>query len=162
MGYRDLQEFIAALEQAGELHRIKVQVSSELEITEITDRISKQRGPALLFENVQGSEFPVLMNAFGSPALMALALQADDLDQVGADIEGLIRKLEELPGGSWMERIKSLSQFMPLARLAPRVVSRGACQEIVHMEPDLSILPILKCWPEEDRKSTRLNSSHLR
>lgn len=149
MGYRDLQEFIAALEQAGELHRIKVQVSSELEITEITDRISKQRGPALLFENVQGSEFPVLMNAFGSPARMALALQADDLDQVGADIEGLIRKLEELPGGSWMERIKSLSQFMPLARLAPRVVSRGACQEIVHMEPDLSILPILKCWPED-------------
>jgi len=68
MAYSDLQEFMAALERAGELRRVPAEVDPVLEITEITDRVSKQGGPALLFEQVKGSRMPLLINAFGSPA----------------------------------------------------------------------------------------------
>ena len=87
MEYRDLQAFIKALDNAGELKRIKVEVDSYLEITEITDRISKQGGPALLFEKVKGSEYPVLTNAMGSDKRMALALGVNDIEEVGALID---------------------------------------------------------------------------
>ena len=73
MAYHDLREFIAALERAGELRRIRTEVDPILEITEIADRVSKRGGPALLFERVKGSSMPVLINAFGSPARMSLA-----------------------------------------------------------------------------------------
>ena len=75
MAYADLRDFIAALERAGELRRIRTEVDPVLEITEITDRVSKRGGPALLFERVKGSSMPVLINAFGTPARMNLALQ---------------------------------------------------------------------------------------
>ncbi|HBK54574.1 MAG TPA: menaquinone biosynthesis decarboxylase, partial [Syntrophomonas wolfei] len=80
MAYKDLQEFIQVLESAGELKRITVEVDPELEITEITDRVSKNYGPALLFEKAKGSDMPVLINAFGSEKRMALSLQVDKLD----------------------------------------------------------------------------------
>ena len=86
MGYRHLQEFIARLEQAGELVRIKEPVSPRLEITEITDRVCKMGGPALLFEEVAGYQMPVLMNAFGSLKRMCLALEVDSLEAIAAEI----------------------------------------------------------------------------
>jgi len=86
MGYRNLQEFIARLEMAGELARLRQPVSPYLEITEITDRVCKQGGPALLFENVPGYEMPVLMNAFGSMKRMRLALEVESLDEIAGEL----------------------------------------------------------------------------
>src|SRR5262245_25706997 len=82
MAYRDLRDFIDALERAGELKRIRVEVDPVLEVTEITDRVSKAGGPALLFERPKGSSMPLLINAFGSEKRMALALEAESVDAV--------------------------------------------------------------------------------
>src|SRR5688500_11412858 len=82
MPFNDLREFITALEKRGELKRIRAEVDAELEITEITDRVSKQVGPALLFENVRGSSMPVLINAFGSRERMKIALGITDYDDI--------------------------------------------------------------------------------
>ena len=86
MGYKSLQHFIKVLDKAGELVRIKEPVSPNLEITEITDRVNKKYGPALLFENVPGYDMPVLMNAFGSMKRMCLALEVDSLGDIAAEI----------------------------------------------------------------------------
>ena len=86
MGYKSLQHFIKVLDKAGELVRIKEPVSPHLEITEITDRVNKKYGPALLFENVPGYDMPVLMNAFGSMKRMCLALEVDCLDDIAAEL----------------------------------------------------------------------------
>ena len=90
MAYKNLRDFINTLEKAGELKRIPAEVDPRLEITEITDRVSKAGGPALLFENVKGSEFPVLMNAFGSDRRMAMALGAETVDAKAAELGELI------------------------------------------------------------------------
>lgn len=86
MAYRDLQAFIAALEKRGKLTRVSAPVSPVLEITEIADRVMKRGGGALLFENVEGSRYPMLINAMGSDERMALALGAGSLDEIGADV----------------------------------------------------------------------------
>jgi 4-hydroxy-3-polyprenylbenzoate decarboxylase len=90
MGYRDQAHFIKTLEDAGELVRIKEYVNPHLEITEITDRISKQYGPALLFENT-GYDFPVLINSMGTEKRMAMALGVEKLDDLAHQIEGLFK-----------------------------------------------------------------------
>src|SRR5215467_10439682 len=94
MAYRNQQEFIQALEKAGELIRIKAYVDPRLEMAEITDRISKSGngGKALLFENT-GYSFPVLMNAYGSEKRMCLALEVNHLDDVAKEIESLFKLL---------------------------------------------------------------------
>ena len=94
MAYQDLREFIAALEQRGGLRRIQEPVDCHLEITEITDRVSKMEGRdnvALLFENVKGYDMPVLMNAFGSYERMALALGVEKLDDVGDELREIMK-----------------------------------------------------------------------
>jgi len=90
LAYEDLRAFIRALEQAGELRRIAVEVDPILEISEIADRVSKSGGPALLFENVRGSRIPVLINAFGSPRRMELALEVNSVEEVAARIRELV------------------------------------------------------------------------
>ena len=80
MSYTDLQDFIATLEKAGELKRIKAEVDPELEITEIASRVMKEGGPCLLYERVKGSQYPLDINAIGSEKRMALALGAKSLD----------------------------------------------------------------------------------
>ena len=108
MAYKDLREFIDVLEKKGLLKRITAEVDPELEITEITDRISKKEGKenvALLFENVKGSSMPVLMNAFGSYERMALALGVEKLDDVADEI----RKLMRLPYISLSHKMDLLS-----------------------------------------------------
>ncbi len=148
MAYSDLQEFIRQLERAGELKRIKAPVSPELEITEITDRVCKLYGPALLFENVPGYDMPVLMNAFGSFKRMSMALEVPDLDSLGQEVmdfmeaeapDTLIKKLKIIP------KIKRLSNIMP------RMVKKAPCQEVVleGEQVDLGRLPVLKCWPDD-------------
>ncbi len=148
MAYKSLWEFIDVLERHNELIRVKEYVNPELEITEIADRISKQPngGKAILFENT-GTEFPLLINLFGSTKRMCLSLGVDDLDEVGDRIEQLFKELAS-PKESFLDKVKMLPQLKKLSDWMPTVISgKGACQEVIKLSPDLSKLPILKCWP---------------
>ncbi|MBU1740309.1 MAG: UbiD family decarboxylase, partial [Proteobacteria bacterium] len=147
MAYQDLRHFIDTLAQRGELRRISQPVSPDLEIAEITDRVTKAGGPALLFENVQSpSGWPVLINAFGTPARAKLALEVDDLDTLAGDIMYLV---EEAKPQNLIEKIKLLPRLKRLADLFPKTVKRAPCQEVVLTgdEVDLTRLPVLTCWP---------------
>ncbi|MEN6325293.1 MAG: menaquinone biosynthesis decarboxylase [Syntrophomonas sp.] len=148
MAYKDLQEFIQALDQAGELKRISTEVDSELEISEITDRVSKAYGPALLFEKVKGSELPVLINAFGSVKRMAMSLQVEELDDLAGEIISFLDIADNMPK-SLLDKVKVLPKLAQVSSFMPRMVKSGACQEIVDMAPSLWGLPVLKCWPED-------------
>ncbi|MGC8720354.1 MAG: menaquinone biosynthesis decarboxylase, partial [Thermodesulforhabdaceae bacterium] len=152
MWYVDLHAFIDALEKAGELLRIKAPVSKELEITEITDIMCKAPGggKALLFENVEGSQFPVLTNAFGSERRICMALGVKDIEELSERLRSFI----ELGAGKKPRSILSaLKLGMEAFRFFPRRY-RGKtppCQEVVYTgkDVDLSKLPVLKCWPKD-------------
>ncbi|OGP97333.1 MAG: menaquinone biosynthesis decarboxylase [Deltaproteobacteria bacterium RBG_16_55_12] len=144
MAYNSLQEFVQVLEREGELKRVTYPVKAELEITEIADRVMKSGGPALLFENVVGKKIPVLINAFGSPKRMAMALGVEDVEEIARDIEKLTRMK---PPGSLWDKLRMLPELARLAGIAPSVVKEGECQEVIERDPDLNILPILTCWP---------------
>ncbi len=148
MGYRNLQEFVELLEKKGELVRIKEEVSPYLEITEITDRVCKQFGPALLFEKVEGSKTPVLMNAFGSVRRMCMALEVPTLDTLGDEVLDFIEA--EAPN-TLMKKLKMVPKLARLKNAFPKMVKSGRCQEIVYKndQVDLGILPILHCWPKD-------------
>ncbi|MBP9923676.1 MAG: menaquinone biosynthesis decarboxylase [Bacteroidia bacterium] len=148
MMYRNTQHWIKTLEEKGELVRIKEYVNPELEITEITDRISKQYGPALLFEN-NGTNFPLLINSMGTEQRMAWALGVEKLDDVAAEIETLIKQLTT-PKDSILDKLKMLPTLGSIASWMPKVISgKGECQEVVQMDPDITKFPVLKCWPED-------------
>jgi len=146
--YNSLEDWIKALESAGELVRIKEYVNPHLEITEITDRISKVYGPALLFENT-GTEFTLLINSMGTEKRMAMALGADKLDDIAKDIEAIFKDLTS-PKEGWMDKLKMLPKLGSIASWMPKVISgKGACQEVIMSEPDITKFPVLKCWPED-------------
>jgi 4-hydroxy-3-polyprenylbenzoate decarboxylase len=146
--YRSTNDWIATLEKAGELVRIKEYVNPHLEITEITDRVSKEYGPALLFENT-GTGFPVLINSMGTEKRMAMALGVDRLDAIAEDIEQLFKDLTG-PKQSFYEKLKMLPQLGAIASWMPKEISgRGTCQEVVMKDPDITKFPVLKCWPED-------------
>jgi len=148
MACKNLTHFITALEQAGELIRVKEAVSPNLEITEITDRISKQNGPALLFEN-NGTDFPLLINAMGSEKRICMALGVGQLDDIGRDIDKILKAFLS-PKQSFLDKMRTLPLLQELASWMPkRKKGRGACQEIVMERPDLSKLPVLTCWPAD-------------
>jgi 4-hydroxy-3-polyprenylbenzoate decarboxylase len=147
MPHKNLHEFISALEKKGELKRISAEVDPDLEITEIADRISKADGPALLFENVKGSRYPLLINAFGSYPRMNLALNSSSLDDIAARIEALL-KIQ--PPAGIIDKIKTLFTLKEIAGYMPKKVSSAPCQEIIITEgPMLDLLPIQKCWPHD-------------
>lgn len=146
MAYRDLQEFINVMEDKGLLKRIKTEVDPELEITEIYDRVVKSGGPALLFENVKGSKFPLLINAFGTEERMNLALGVNNLDEIAGRIDELIHMA--MPEG-FMEKLKTFSKLAGLAGIFPRKVKEAPCQQVVEEDVDLFKLPIIKCWPRD-------------
>lgn len=148
MAYSDLQEFVKRLEKIGDIKRIKQPVSPELEITEITDRVCKMHGPALLFENVPGYKMPVLMNAFGSFKRISLALEVPNLDSLGQEILDFIEA--EAPD-TLIKKLKMVPKLKRMANAMPRMAKKAPCQEIVLKgeEVDLGILPVLKCWPED-------------
>jgi 4-hydroxy-3-polyprenylbenzoate decarboxylase len=141
---RDLREWIARLRSAGELVEVGAEVDPRLEIAEITDRVSKRTGPALLFRSVRGSEHPVLINQFGSPARIAMALGTDSLDALGARIQDV---LDLQPPQGIVAKVKALGRLRELASFSPKTVRDGPCQEVWLPEPDLDRLPILTCWP---------------
>ncbi len=152
MAYRNLQEFIDVLDKAGELVRIKAYVDPHLEMTEITDRVSKTSGggKALLFENT-GYSFPVLMNAYGSEKRMCLALNVSHLDDVAKEIEGLFKLLAS-PKENIIDKLKMLPMLNQFAGWMPRVRSgRGECQEVIMQgnAADITKLPVITCWPKD-------------
>lgn len=163
MAYQSLNAFIEALDKAGELVRIKTFVDPVLEIAEITDRVSKtqDRNKALLFENT-GTDFPLLINSMGSERRMCIALGVDHLDDVAKEIEGLFKKLST-PKSGLLEKLAMLPQLGKFASWMPKVVSgKGACQEVVMQDPDLSKLPILKCWPKDGGRFITLPAIHTK
>ncbi|MCG2737880.1 MAG: menaquinone biosynthesis decarboxylase [Candidatus Methanoperedenaceae archaeon] len=144
MAYKDIREFIEVLEKKGLLKRIKTEVSAELEITEILDRVVKKNGPALLFENVKGSRIPVFANAFGTMERMCLALEVNNLDEIGSRIQKLLEF--EAPKSIW-EGIKMLPMVAELSSFPPKHVNSGPCKEVILREGfSLDAFPILKCW----------------
>jgi 4-hydroxy-3-polyprenylbenzoate decarboxylase len=149
---QDLRGFISLLEARGELKRIQAPLSRDLEIAEVTQRVSKsaQGNVALLFENVEGFTIPVLTNAFGSPQRMAWALGAVDLEEPGRRLERLLA-VDQLGGpSSFKDRIRQLSQALDLVRYGPKQIKKAPCQEVVVTDnPSLASLPILKCWPQD-------------
>ena len=189
MAYDDLRDWIKTLEKSGELKRITVEVSPELEITEITDRASKVAsrsnpsskersmdgapnfkgryapgGPALLFENVKGHPgHKVLMNQFGSERRMAMALGVDRLDEIAGRIQGLMNV--KAPGGGFLDKLKMLPQLAELGNVFPKTVNAkdAPCKEVVLRDGfDLNAFPILKCWPHDGGRFITLPCVHTR
>ncbi len=161
--YKNLTEYIRALEQAGELIRIPVPVDPVLEIAELTDRQAKQPGggKALLFEHT-GTGFPVLTNLMGSERRICMALGVERLSEVGERIESLFSDALR-PKAGWMEKLRMLPLLGEVAQWMPRNVSRkGECQQVVLKgeAADLSKLPVLKCWPHDGGRFVTLPLVH--
>ena len=147
MAYRDLREFIKKLEKEGELHRISAEVDPVLEITEITDRVTKAQGPALFFEKPKGSRHPLLINMLGSARRMNLALEVNELEEVAARIRSYLDF--QSPQGL-LDKIKMLPKLAELGAFFPKTVKDGPCKEVIRKEGfSLSEYPILQCWPED-------------
>jgi len=152
MNYPSLREFIYQLEREEELLRIKERVSPILEITEITDRISKQPGggKALLFENVEGSSMSVLINAFGSVKRMNMALGVHDIEDIPKRIE---RYIKIPPPSTLLDKAKLLPMLLEATQFPPKLLSttHPPCQEIVHLNDDIDMgkIPVLQCWPDD-------------
>ena len=148
MKFNDLREFISFLEEKGDLKRIKSPVSCELEITEVCDRVVKRGGPALLFENVEGYDIPVLINMFGTEQRMAWALGVERLDDLVDRVNQLLGLMQGPPQGI-MDKLRTLGQLVRMASFQPKIVRNAPCQEVVITGEaiDLNKYPILKCWP---------------
>jgi len=187
LAYDDLRDWIKTLEKHGELRRIREEVSPELEITEITDRVSKigsrsgantskkeekyaPGGPALLFENVKGHPgHKVLINQFGSERRMALALGVERLDEIAERIHGLMNV--KAPEGL-LDKLKMLPQLGALTSAFPKTVAAkdAPCKEVIRKSKDhggtgdfdLNHFPILKCWPHDGGRFITLPCVHTR
>jgi 4-hydroxy-3-polyprenylbenzoate decarboxylase len=147
MAYRDLRDFIKALEMKGLLHRVQAEVDPILEIAEITDRASKSvgGGKALFFEKVKGSAYPVVTNLFGSFERMSLALEVGGLKDVAARIGEL---MSLAPPKTLMDKLAVLPRLFEFSRYLPKTVKTAPCQEVIEKDrPDLGRFPIIKCWP---------------
>ncbi len=149
MKYKDLRDFIDQLEKAGELKRIKVEVDPNLEITEICDRTLKAGGPALLFENVLGSDVPLLGNLFGTPKRVAMGMGQTEVSAL-REVGKLLAYLKEPePPKGMKDAWEKLPVFKQVLNMAPKEVNRAACQQEVFSgdEVDLGRYPIQTCWP---------------
>jgi 4-hydroxy-3-polyprenylbenzoate decarboxylase len=165
LAFHDLREWISALERAGELKRIKAEVDPILEITEITDRVSKwgprgkfgPGGPALLFENVKGHPgAKVLINQFGSERRMKMALDVDSLDEIADRIKMFMEV--KSPQGI-LDKIKMLPMLAEMGKFFPKEVSTGPCKEVIKKgDFSLNDFPILQCWPKDGGRFITLPS----
>ena len=160
MAYDDLRDWIAALDRAGELRKIRTEVDPILEITEITDRVSKMPaknnggrasspgGPALLFQNIKGHPgAQVLINQFGSARRMDLALEVETLDEVADRIRQFMDV--KSPQG-FLDKVKMLPMLAEMGKFFPKTVSTGPCKEVIRRDNfSLDEFPILQCWPKD-------------
>ncbi len=149
MRYKDLRDFIAQLEKQGELKRITAKVDPNLEMTEICDRVLKQGGPALLFENPKNSNIPVLCNLFGTPKRVAMGMGASEVSEL-REIGKLLAYLKEPePPKGMKDAFEKIPVFKQVLNMAPKMVTSPVCQEVI-LEGDaidLSQYPIQTCWP---------------
>jgi len=149
MHYRDLRDFIEQLESMGELRRVTVEVDPYLEITEICDRTLRRHGPALLFEKVKGSAFPVLGNLFGTPRRVALGMGEESVEAL-REVGKLLATLKEPdPPKGVKDAWSKLPLYRKVLDMAPKEVGNPACQQVVIEadQVDLSRIPIQTCWP---------------
>ncbi|MGH9748693.1 MAG: menaquinone biosynthesis decarboxylase [Candidatus Polarisedimenticolia bacterium] len=156
MAHDDLRAFLRLLEERGELARVREPVSVDLEISAITDRVSKSPGGgrALLFERPEGYDVPVLINTLGSSGRMRLALEVASLEDFGARIDALLDS--RAPEGL-IDKLRMLPRLKDLADLFPVVVKKAACQEIVERErPSLAPFPVIRCWPGDGGRTITL------
>jgi 4-hydroxy-3-polyprenylbenzoate decarboxylase len=150
--FRNLSEFVAALERAGELKTVARPVSHYLDISRYTDAESKspRGGKALFFKTVKGSPFPAATNLFGSPKRICMALGVDDLDRLGDRIR---RMIEMSPPNSFKDVLGLLPTALSVSRFFPRRsrTKRPPCQEVVYTGEavELGLLPVLHCWPKD-------------
>ena len=151
MKYRDLRDFITQLEKQGELKRVTVPVSPYLEMTEICDRVLKQQGPALLFENPTGYNIPVLANLFGTPRRVAMGMGAESVTELRSVGELLATLKEPEPPKGMKDAWDKIPVFKQVLNMPPKLISNPPCQEIIRIddEIDLSDYPIQTCWPED-------------
>jgi len=156
MAYKSLKEFIEILEQKGELKRIQAAVSPNLEITEIYDRVVKNQGPALVFEN-NGTNFPLAINLYGSEKRLLLSLGIESFDEIEQELSILMDTLLSSKTG----KIKKLQRLMKLNNIFPKkLAKKGKCQELEMQRVDLSLLPVLKTWPYDGGKFITLPCVH--
>ena len=145
----DLREFIALLEQRGELVRIKQEVDPNLEMTEISDRTLRAQGPALLFENPKGYDVPVLCNLFGTPDRVALGMGQENVNAL-RDVGELLAFLKEPePPKGLLDLWEKRHDFKQVLNMPVKVVKKAPCQQVVLEgdQVDLDKLPIQTCWP---------------
>jgi 4-hydroxy-3-polyprenylbenzoate decarboxylase len=142
----DLRSWIALLESESELIRVSAEIDPHLEVTEITDRVVKAGGPALLFENPKGSSHALLINQFGTERRMCLALGVERLDDVAARLEDV---LEMQPPQGLVDKVRGLKKLKSIADSMPQTTRRGPSQQHVLTgdDVDLTRLPIQTCWP---------------
>lgn len=147
MAYEDMREFIALLEKKNLLKRVKTEVDPVLEIAEINDRIVKKEGPAILFENCKGAKLPCVVNLFGSYERMQLALEVDNLNDIGGQ---MLEFLEPEIPTNLMQKLKALPKLKRLSDFLPKYVKSGPCKDVIIKDnPSLDIIPILKTWPQD-------------
>jgi 4-hydroxy-3-polyprenylbenzoate decarboxylase len=144
MAFDDLRDWIGHLRREGELVEVAAEVDPHLEIAEITDRVTKAGGPALLFTNVRGSRMPLLINQFGTERRMCMAFGVESLDDLGRRVTDV---LEMQPPEGLLDKVRALGRLKSLADSRPKSVSRGPCQEVVLDPPSLESLPVMTCWP---------------
>src|SRR5262245_52667116 len=150
MPYASLRDFMARLEQAGRLVRVRAPVSPVLEMTEIQTRLLAEQGPAVLFENVTGFDMPMLVNLFGTVERVAWGMDREphELRAVGETL-AFLRQPE--PPGGWREALDMLPMLRTVMAMKPRTVGTAPCQEVVLQGGDIDLgkLPIQTCWPGE-------------
>ena len=150
MAFRDLREYVAALEQRGELKVVTREVSPVYEAAEIADRMIKTGGSALLFKNVAGSRFPLVMNMFGTEQRTAFALGVNSLNDLRLRMKAL---LDQKPPETFWEKLKMLPKLKELSDMLPKVLRDGPCHEVVIQDnPDVTMLPLVKTWPLDGGK----------
>ncbi|MBI4639076.1 MAG: menaquinone biosynthesis decarboxylase, partial [Candidatus Tectomicrobia bacterium] len=142
--FTDLQAFLQYLEGIGELKRIRVEVDPKLEITEIACRVVREEGPALLFERVKGSQYPLGINSLGTAKRIELALGRHP-EEIGEELVEFVKRMNP---PSIRKLWSSRSTIQRLLAMRGKRVESAPCQEVVE-EPDLDALPILTCWPED-------------
>ncbi|OGO41712.1 MAG: menaquinone biosynthesis decarboxylase [Chloroflexi bacterium RBG_16_58_14] len=153
MALQDLREYLRLLESRKNLAHLHTPVSSTLEVTEITDRVSKgpvEENVALLFENVTGFDIPVLINAYGSPRRMAWALGVEELEQLNYNLGRVVDMRLPQGRGEMLGRGRDLLRVVRSIGLKPKKVRRGRVQEVILREKaSLDFLPVLQCWPKD-------------
>ncbi len=147
--YKDLRDFIAALEAKGQLKRIKQEIDPHLEMTEICDRTLRSGGPAILFENPKGYDYPVLANLFGTPERVAFGMGEDSVEAL-REVGKLLAMLKEPePPKGMKDAWDKLPIFKQVMNMGPKKVRNAPCQAhvIEGDDVDLGKLPIQTCWP---------------